>query len=124
MPHRFWKSFVIWSNVSVSRQRHFDDVVESGQEFDPFDVALETVAPMPTDDLVLIGVRLFPNAVVKVQRSVLALNGADERFGQSPQIGTGFGLFPKQPGYLVVANLPVQQSGQTRRGRRAKGANQ
>jgi len=105
-------------------QRDVADMVEGRQEFDPFDVAVEAVAPMPTDDVVLIGERLATDAVINTQGGFGALDVAYQRFDVAPQVGAVLRRFGEQAGHLIVADLTVQQAGQTRRGGRAKGADQ
>ena len=110
--------------VEGNGQRDVADVVEGRQKLDPFDVAVETVAPMPTDNVVLIGERLATDAVINTQGGFGALDVAYQRFDVAPQVGAVLRRFGEQAGHLIVADLTVQQAGQTRRGGRAKGADQ
>lgn len=105
-------------------QRDLAHRVEGGQEFDPFDVAFQRVAPMPADEVVFVRVRLLAQTVINAQAAVGLLDVADERFDDAPQIGAVFGRFGQKAGHLIVAHGPVEQACQAGRGGGTEGANQ
>lgn len=51
--------FGLLDQIEGNRQRHFADSIESCQEFDPFDVSAQRMAPVPADNVIFVGVELF-----------------------------------------------------------------
>ena len=69
---------------------------------------------MPTDNIVLVGVRLLLNRVVNDQHPCFGLHLPDKRLDGPPQIGRRFLRARQVPGHLIVADFPLQQFAQPR----------
>ena len=106
--------------VEAHRDTHALAAIQRRQEVDPFEQPIFGVVVMPTDNIVLVGVRLLLNRVVNDQHPGLGLHVPDKRLDGPPQIARGF-LRPRQvPGHLIVADFPLQQFAQPRRRGRPK----
>ncbi len=79
---------------------------------------------MPTDNIVLVGIGLLLNRVVKDQHAGFRLHRAHERLDRAPQIARGFLRAGQVPGHLIVADFPFQQFAQPCRRGGPKGRQQ
>ena len=95
-------------------------MIEAVEDIDPFDRAVLAMIKMPTDQLIFVRVGLLFNRVVEDQHTVFPLHRAHHRFNLLPQVFRCVVGLRKKARDTVMAYLAVQQSGKTRRRRRAK----
>jgi hypothetical protein len=76
--------FGLGNEGEPNEQRNALTVIERGQKVDPFDGPLMRMIVIPTDDVVLIGVRFFRDAIVDNHRGVVALDASHKGFGDLP----------------------------------------
>jgi hypothetical protein len=99
-------------------------VIEAGDKVDALDMAPVGMVVMPADDLILIRVGLFGNAVIDNHDAVFALHLADMRLDQKPSIGRG-PLWPGQEAlHPVVTDGSEKEGGQAGGRRLSEGARQ
>jgi len=79
---------------------------------------------MPGDDVILIGVRLFGDAIVNDQTTIVALDGAHLGLDKEPEVGAGEGFLGQEALDAIVTDLALQQGGESGAGSRPEGANQ
>ncbi len=94
--------------------RHILYMVQRADDIDPFDGLSAGVIVMPTDDGVLVGMRLFRNAIIHNQNAIRALNLADVWLDDLPKFRTCFHRTRQKALNPVMTDRAIQQSRQSR----------
>ena len=90
-------------------------MIQGRQEVDSFEYPVFRVVVVPTDNIVLVGIRLLLDRVVNDQHPLLRLDLPDKRLDGPPQIARGFLRARQVSAHLIVAEFPLQQFAQPRR---------
>src|SRR5258708_5449761 len=106
-----------WQRVAAS-------MIQTCHEIDAFDTAILAMVIVPTDNFILVGIRLFSDAIVNDDYPVVLLNLSHIGLNYPPQIGGTKLFLAQQPLYLVMADAASQQASQPCSRRLSKGANQ
>src|SRR5574341_482101 len=99
-------------------------MIQGTDKVDPFDVASFGMVVMPADDVVLVRVGLFGNAVIDDQHAILSLHRPHMRLHDLPQDGGGQDWPRQDTLYLVVADTAFPQISQPRSRRWPLGTDQ
>ena len=99
-------------------------MVERTEEIDAFDGAALRMVVVPGNDVVLVGVRLFGDAIIDNEHAVGLFDGADMRLDEEPEVGAGEVAAGKQALDAVVTDRPAEQGRQAGAGRGPERANQ
>mgnify|MGYP005860765623 CR=1 FL=1 len=105
-------TFGLGHQMIVHRQRHPIDVVQGRDEVDPLDGLTTGVVVMPTHALILIGVRLFLDAVVHNHDRIICLYLTHIRLDDFPQIRATSGGTCQKALNPVMTDRPIQQARQ------------
>ena len=105
--------FRLLDELERHREGDVSYMIETGHEVDAFDVAAEGVVPVPADQLTLIGVEFFFDAVIDNEDRFLRLDRTHEGLDQLPQIGRSEIGCRKKASDLVVTNGTAEQGGQS-----------
>ena len=79
---------------------------------------------MPGDDVILIGVGLFGDAIVNNQTGVVLLDGPHMGLDQEPEVRAGEFVLGEEALDAVVTDRALQQGGEAGAGGGAEGTNQ
>ena len=116
--------FGLGHQIEGNRQAGRLGGIEGGQEVEAFDVALMGMIPMPTDEIVFVGVRFLLDAVIDDEYPVGVFNLPKQGLDDAPQVGTGFGWRREKAGDLIMGDFAIKQARETGGGGRAKGTDQ
>jgi len=97
-------------------QRDIAHMIQRRDEIDPFDILPSRVIIVPANDVILIRMRLFRDAVINDDDTIFCLYLSDIGFHRQPQVFTRLRFLRQKSLYPIMANLAIQQARQPRLG--------
>lgn len=84
-------------------------MVQCGKKIDALDHPVFGMVIVPADDIVLVGVRLFCDTVVKDQHTIIALDCTNVWLDPLPQVCRRTNRASEKPPDAIVADLSVKE---------------
>ena len=106
--------FGFLDQMIVNRQRDLIGMIQGCDEVNAFDRASLTMIPMPTDDVVFIGIGFFREAIIHDQYTSITFHLPDIWFDHLPEVTPTFDRTCQEALNTIMTDRALQQARQSR----------